>query len=210
VSTAASSVAIRIWSYLACFSRPEANVERTTYPVMPPSAAAGFMQNVYFKVKEFRWLITSIDVLSPIQTMTMRFNEVKKPPSYQGRHEYAVTDVRTQRYTTMLKNPEYIIRARPIILGKPHQDNNVQKHVAIFNRKVAKGACFTRPCLGMRDFPAYFDTVDGAPDPIPLTEDLGPMPLHIRRLDKGVDATMFNARLENGRLNVPSYEELLR
>jgi len=62
----------------------------------------------------------------------------------------------------------------------------------------------------MRDFPAYFDTVDGAPDPIPLTEDLGPMPLHIRRLDKGVDATMFNARLENGRLNVPSYEELLR
>ena len=59
----------------ACFTRPELKTERVSYPVMTPSAAKGVLEAIYWK-PEFDYVITAIEVLSPIRWASVRRNEV--------------------------------------------------------------------------------------------------------------------------------------
>jgi len=42
-------VSVKVWGDFACFTRPEAKVERMTYPVMTPSAARGVLEAIFWK-----------------------------------------------------------------------------------------------------------------------------------------------------------------
>src|SRR5438270_7551006 len=59
----------------ACFTRPELKTERVSYPAMTPSAARGVLEAIYWK-PEFDYIITSIEVLTPIRWVSVRRNEV--------------------------------------------------------------------------------------------------------------------------------------
>lgn len=48
-------VVIEVWGDFACFTMPQAKVERLTYPFPPPSAARGILSAIYMKPKEFLW-----------------------------------------------------------------------------------------------------------------------------------------------------------
>lgn len=114
----------------ACFTRPEAKVERLSYQVMTPSAARGILDAIYAKPQEFSWRIDQIEVLNPIQFIPLRRNEVKDkisanevkkamkggdlaPIIVDGTKEMLGTDAkgRTQRQTIALKDVRYRITA---------------------------------------------------------------------------------------------------
>ncbi len=103
------------------------------------------------------------------------------------------------------------------------------KHLDMFNRRARTGQCFHQPCLGTREFPARFALI--APDePIPptalppeqLDKELGWMLHDITYLpaDKTVkdsfltgqgkrvrtEPRFFNAKLENGIIEVPTLQ----
>jgi CRISPR-associated protein Cas5d len=44
----------QVWGKGALFTRPELKVERVSYPVMTPSAAAGVLEAIFWK-PEFTW-----------------------------------------------------------------------------------------------------------------------------------------------------------
>ena len=52
-------IVIEVWGDFACFSMPQAKVERLTYPFSTPSAARRILSVIYMKPKEFRWAVTA-------------------------------------------------------------------------------------------------------------------------------------------------------
>jgi CRISPR-associated protein Cas5d len=46
---------VELWGPAALFTRPDAKVERLSYPVMTPSAAVGVLEAIFWK-PEFTWL----------------------------------------------------------------------------------------------------------------------------------------------------------
>ena len=56
---------VKVWGELACFTRPEMKVERVTYPVMPPSAARGILEAIFWK-PQFTWQVREIWILQPL------------------------------------------------------------------------------------------------------------------------------------------------
>jgi CRISPR-associated protein Cas5d len=71
-----------------------------------------------------------------------------------------------------------------------------------FRRRVTRGACFSQPYLGTREFSAFF----GYPDdrrPIDVTENLGIMLHSVDHSTTPASFTWFNARLDRGVLYVP-------
>ncbi len=68
---------LEVWGDYACFTRPEMKVERVSYDVMTPSAARSIFEAILWK-PAIRWHVTRIEVLSPIQWVSVRRNEVGK------------------------------------------------------------------------------------------------------------------------------------
>ena len=68
-------LAVEVGGPLACFTRPELKTERVSYPVMTPSAARGVLEAIYWK-PEFDYVVTVIEVLTPIRWASIRRNEV--------------------------------------------------------------------------------------------------------------------------------------
>ena len=89
-------IVLDVWGDYACFSRPEAKVERMSYPVPTPSAIRGFLSGIYSKPPEFYWQVRRIEVMKPIQFISFKRNEVK---GKLGRTPIEVEDERTQRQT---------------------------------------------------------------------------------------------------------------
>ena len=69
-------VRVHVWGDYALFARPEMKVERCSYDVMPPSAARGILEAIYWH-PGMRWVIDRIQVRKPIQFTSIRRNEVK-------------------------------------------------------------------------------------------------------------------------------------
>ena len=67
-------VVVEVWGDAALFTRPEAKVERLTYPVMTPSAAVGVLEAIFWK-PEFWWEVVAIEILAPIREGRVRRNE---------------------------------------------------------------------------------------------------------------------------------------
>jgi CRISPR-associated protein Cas5d len=204
------SIRVRVSGEFACFTRPEAKVERFSYPVMTPSAARNLLDAICWR-PQMRWIITRITVLRPIRLMSVLRNEVQSkvsPASIKKWMRDAATFVPlvagagngtdgTPRNTTLLRDVAYWIDAYPHVFDNSG-DNTPTKYVEMMKRRIEKGQCFQRPYLGCREFAAEFGPVREADRPIADSMEIGRMLYDIAFLPEGNRATFFEARLANG------------
>jgi len=205
-----NEIQMEVWGDFACFSRPESKVERLTYPVMTPSAARGILSAVYSKPPEFYWQVKRIEVLKPIRYLSFKRNEVINSKIGRKPAPMLVEDDRTQRQTVVLKDVRYRITAEM----KPQKDfkGTVNQLYEQAQRRIKGGKCFFQPSFGMREFVCYFGEPTDA-QPIPDTLDLGIMlydvfDLHKYEVTPKAEpfVTVFEAKLENGVLDVPDFD----
>lgn len=229
------TIHLRTWGELACFTRPEMKVERVSYPVITPSAARGLLESILYK-PQFRWSVRRIAVKRPIRFLAFRRNEVKSRLSPRNPEPLLADEDRTQRNTLALREVEYAIEASmhlTALAGLPRRkpiddedngDDTPVKYLAMFQRRVEKGQCFTQPCFGCREFPAHFELTDESgmrvESKLNPDTDLGLMLYDVFNLDVGADQlpgkvakpnpriTFFRAELKNGIVNVPGWTEM--
>lgn len=207
---------IEIWGDFALWTRPESKVERMSYAVPTPSGIRGLLSAIYSKPPEFYWQVQKIEVLSPIRYISFKRNEVKskmkKIPdgNPQGACIFIEED-RTQRQSVILQDVRYRITAA--IVPRPDFDKPAKFLMDQFERRVKRGQAFMQPCMGAREFPAYFEWGSGGQPPIDLTMDLGLMvydvfDLHQWKVTKQAEPqiSLFHAKLEQGVLTVPPYD----
>jgi len=214
-------IKLHVWGERALFTRPEMKVERMSYDVITPSAARGILEAIHWK-PAIRWAVDSIQVLEPIRFESIRRNEVGGKLSAAsvgkairaGRTDALVSYVeedRQQRAATVLRKVGYVIAAHFELTDKAGPDDNVGKHLDIFNRRARRGQCFQAPCLGTREFPASFELVESdaaapASDASLVGErDLGCM-LHDIDFTDGMTPRFFRARMIDGRIEVPPFD----
>lgn len=213
----AYGIRLKVWGDYALFTRPEMKVERFSYDLMTPSAARGLLDSIHWK-PAIRWVIDAIHVLEPIRFQSIRRNEVgHKAPA--GKIKSAmkrgdleglnllVDEDRQQRAATVLVKPAYVIEAHFELTNRAGPDDSEGKHLDIFNRRAARGQCFSQPVLGTREFAAHFELLgpgEALPPAIPETRDLGFMLFDIDHQASGRPSLFFRASLENGVMRVPS------
>jgi CRISPR-associated protein Cas5d len=217
----AYGVRLHIWGDYACFTRPEMKVERVSYDIITPSAARGILEAIHWK-PAIRWEVDKIHVLKPIRFESIRRNEVGSKisaskasggmsrKSTEGLYSLIEED-RQQRASTVLRDVAYIIEAHFELTDKAGAEDNVGKHLDIFNRRARKGQCYQQPCMGVREFPAYFALLDeGASFPQcqlineQKSRDLGWM-LHDIDFADGMTPYFFRAELVGGVVTVPVF-----
>jgi CRISPR-associated protein Cas5d len=205
------TLSLRARGPLAVFSSPAFKVERVTTPVMTPSAARGLLEAVLWK-PAIRWRIERIKVLAPIRFTAFRRNEVNSraiaPTAAVIRSGGAATvlfadEDRAQRNTVALQDVDYVIDAHFVMTERAGAEDNVNKFVDMFRRRVERGQHFHQPYLGCREFVADVLPADDAPPPVSDTRDLGWMLWDIDYAPEGNRPLFFEARLENGVLEVP-------
>lgn len=148
-------------------------VERVSYQVMTPSAARGILEAILYR-PQFRWQVRRIAVKKPVRFLAFRRNEVKSKLSVRNPEPLLADEDRTQRNTLALRDVEYVIEATLVTTAlagerrKPavHEDDKGPdssfKYLSMFERRAAKGQCFTQPVFGCREFPAYFELANAS------------------------------------------------
>ena len=217
----AFGVRLHVWGERACFTRPEMKVERVSYDVITPSAARGILEALHWK-PAIRWQIDRIHVLKPIRFESIRRNEVggklssanvakaMRAGSTTGLATYVDED-RQQRAATILRDVAYVIEAHFELTRAAGADDSVGKHLDIFNRRARKGQYFHAPCMGVREFPAYFELLEeGGQWPthdvsLSGTRDLGWM-LHDIDFENGMTPRFFRAQMVDGVIAVPPWQ----
>lgn len=201
-------ITIEVWGDFACFTMPEARVERLTYPFPTPSAARGILSAIYLKPVEFRWQVNRIEVLNPIRYISFKRNEVKCTVSSEP---ISTEEERTQRQTVALQDVRYRISAsiipRPAFAGRETQ----LYEQAL--RRIRGGKCYFAPSLGLREFVCYFEESDGTRQPIQQSMDaglmvydlFGPDDVEVTKKMK-IRMSLFHAVMENGVIQVPPYD----
>ena len=219
---------LEVWGEFACFTRPEMKVERYSYPIITPSAARGIFDAIYWKPDgRFYWQVERVELLSEPKYIALRRNEVKDKISTQKISQWmrgegeieplwadgsdSDTKGRTQRQTMALKEVRYRLHAYPVLREGGHPAGIE----AQFCRRAERGKCHCQPCLGCREFPAYFRLVT-ADEPVvcPVAVDraLGWMLYDVFDLSRtnGPDAppriSLFNAEIKRGVMEVPAYD----
>jgi CRISPR-associated protein Cas5d len=199
-------------------------VERVSYDVITPSAARGILEAIHWK-PAIRWCVDRIHVLKPVRFESLRRNEVagKLPASTvskamkTGRVDdvaYYVDQNRQQRAATILRDVSYVIEAHFEFTSRADESDTSGKHLDIFNRRARQGQCFHMPCLGTREFPASFALVEAdaampaVDDRLSGEHDLGYM-LHDIDFANGKTPRFFRARMQDGVIEVPPFEEAL-
>lgn len=202
-------VCVEFWGDFACFSPPYEKVERLSYPFPTPSAARGMLSAIYCKPKEFYWQITKIEVLSPIAYLPFKRNEVKETVSEKP---ICSDDCRTQRQTVALRDVRYRITA--VICPRADFSGTEQQLYQQALRRIRSGKCFMQPCMGLREFAAYFEESDGTRQPIAEDYDAGLMvydifDLHDFALRKKARPrlSLFHAEMKQGVIEVPPYDD---
>jgi CRISPR-associated protein Cas5d len=212
----------RVQGELACFTRPEFKVERVSYEVMTPAAARGILEAIMWK-PAMRWVIEKIHVLAPIRFISFRRNEVTSRASVdnilqamQGRqmaHFYAGagSDKCAQRNTVALRDVDYVIEAHFVSTTRWGPDDNMPKFIDVFNRRLEKGQTFHQPYLGCREFAAKVGSgseviISRLPEE-QRNKYLGWM-LHDLDFNPPIRPRFFDARLTNGTISVPSFEQV--
>lgn len=202
-------VCVEFWGDFACFSPPYGKVERLSYPFPTPSAARGMLSAIYSKPKEFYWQVTKIEVLAPIAYMSFKRNEIKETVSDQPIN---TDDCRTQRLTTALRDVHYRITAS--ICPRPDFSGTEEQLYQQALRRIRSGKCFMQPCLGLREFVAYFEESDHTRRPIAEDYDAGLMvydvfDLHDFTIRKKASPklSLFHAVMKQGVIEVPPYDD---
>lgn len=224
---------VHAWGDLACFTRPEMKVERVSYPVITPSAARGLLEAILYK-PQFRWRIHRIAVRRPVRFLAFRRNEVKSKAAARNPQPILAEDDRTQRNTLALRDVDYVIetslelsslanqtRRKPPGADEPPGDDNTGKYYGMARRRLENGQCFHQPCFGCREFPAHFEPADASAMQVPSglnsDTDLGLMLYDVfdldathtgHKSDARPQITFFRARLENGVVTVPPWQEV--
>lgn len=200
---AAPPVVVQVWGDGALFTRPELKVERVTYPVMTPTAAVGVLEAIFWK-PEFHWRVVAVEVLKPIKQATIRRNETTDlaplADAVAGKRRVDTVANRVQRNAVYLTDVAYRIHAHVDLLS--HATKQTAAYRDQFRRRVARGACFSQPYLGTREFSANFGQPDGT-RPIDITQDLGVMLHGIDHATDPASFTWFTARLDRGVMHVP-------
>lgn len=209
---------------MACFTRPELKVERVSYGVITPSAARAIFEAILFKKGAMRWQVTRIDVLAPIRWMSIRRNEVG---AVAAKRPIFIEDARQQRNTLMLRDVRYRIYAKLVYIPvrnrnlnemkrEPGEDENPQKYYQMFERRAAKGQCFTQPYLGTRECAADWRWVDCEHETLepPIGEDRD-FELMLYDMDyrgRTPEPMFYRAEMKQGIIMVPPIEseEILR
>ena len=108
---------------------------------------------------------------------------------------------RDQRNTVFLRDVAYRIRAQ--VRPRPHAGRPEATYREQFRRRVDRGACFSQPFLGTRECSASLLARTPGRPRCRITEDLGVMLHSIGYGPAGRPTRWFDARLENGVLQVP-------
>jgi CRISPR-associated protein Cas5d len=206
---------VLVWGDYACFTRPEAKVERVTYPVPTPSAARGILEAIFWK-PEFRWRVQEIWVLKPVRYISFVRNELNSRQSEAAAKQwmkkgggYSTADDRAPRHTLALRDVAYVIRAD--VQLRPGLAEDPAKYRDQFRRRVEEGRCFQRPYFGCREFAADFAKPAGTEQPIDLNDELGSMLYDLEyaagRSGKALPI-FFDAKIEGGILHVPPRQQL--
>ena len=207
---------IEIWGDFALWTRPESKVERMTYAVPTPGAIRGLLSSIYSKPPEFYWQVQRIEVLAPIRYISFKRNEVKSkmmkiPRANVLKACIDIEDDRTQRQSVVLQDVRYRITAE-IVPRKNymHAPGNLMDQ---FERRVKRGQMFMQPCMGTREFPAYFQWDSCVGKPVDITMDLGLMVYDVFNLHKWSvtkqaepEVSLFHAYLNHGVLEIPPYD----
>jgi len=191
----------------ACFTRPELKTERFSYEVMTPSAARGVLEAIFWK-PEFSYVITKIEVLNPVRWISVRRNEVKQTVTLDWVRRamadpsarYDAEADRDQRSAVCLRDVAYRIHAQMLL--RPHAGADVAKYRDQLRRRIGRGACYSQPFLGTREFSASFGPPTGRP-PVTESRDLGMMLHSIAYEGRKESYRWFHAVLDNGVIHVP-------
>lgn len=208
---------VRIRGPLACFTRPEFKAERVSYEVITPSAARGVLEAVLWK-PQMRWVVEQVTALAPIRFISVRRNEVgSKVPSTagtwaarnEGGNEFFADDDRQQRMSLLLRDVDYLVRARIELTPKAEPPgDSVVKYEEMFRRRAERGQQFHQPYLGCREFPATVTLAQGLEQPCrELAEqgevDLGLMLQDIRYGESARSPHFFHAVMRRGVIAIP-------
>ena len=202
----------------ACFTRPEMKVERVSYDVITPSAARAVFESILWKLA-IRWRVQRIEVLRPIRFINLRRNEVSAVVSTRnvqqamaagsGTLGLYIEDERQQRAGYFLRDVAYRIHADLALA--PGCTEPLVKYAEMFTRRARKGQCVNQPYLGCREFAADFRLVTADTPPAPAIEDTRELGLMLHDMDFSNPADpqprFFNAKMERGVVQVPSFEE---
>lgn len=205
----------------ALFTRPENKAERVSYDVPTPSAARGILEAIHWK-PAIMWVIDRIHVLKPILFDSIRRNEVsQKGPTASTIRGAAksgaplalfVEETRQQRASLVLRDVAYVIEAHFVLTEKAGADDNEGKHSDIFRRRARNGECFQQPCLGCREFPAFFSLLEeDAAVPMSALANDAPRDLGLMLYDmdfgNGMRPMFYRPRLEKGIIDVARCKE---
>jgi len=206
---------VRIRGKYACYTRPEFKTERLSYEVLTPSAARGVLEAILWK-PAISWHVRRIRLLSPVQFVQFKRNEVNSriatpkaataSRTGTGIDDYFADEDRAQRNTVALRDVDYAVDAEMVMTARAGSDDNPRKFDEMFRRRLERGQFHMQPYLGCREFPAIVEPYTG--DPPPLGEesrDLGLMLHDIRYSAAGNEAVFFNARLNQGVIEVPEW-----
>jgi CRISPR-associated protein Cas5d len=218
---------LETWGDFACFSRPEMKVERWSYPCPTPSAARGVFDAIYFK-PQFHWQVKKIELLTIPSYIALRRNEVgAKAPADRTIESWAnggqvtalfadAPEHRQQRQTMALRDPHFRLHAR--IVPRPDFESQQTAFNEQFVRRASQGKCVWQPCLGCREFVAFFKLVEdlAAEDrdrpAVRYDQDIGMMLYDVFDLSQPQDCragpfiTLFDAKIRGGVLDVPPFE----
>lgn len=198
---------VKIWGDHACFTRPETKVERVSYPLIPPSAARGVLEAIFWK-PQISWRLHEIWVLQRGRHFSILRNEVNTRASARAARGwqkdgggFLVEDDRSQRHALVLRDVAYLLRAEQVLHAS---DQHPTKYREQFERRVRKGQCFARPYLGTREFACHFAPPDGSERPVDWSDDLGRMLFDLEYMPSGEGRPrFFSARVDGGILRVP-------
>lgn len=210
------SVRMEVWGDYACFSRPEMKVERVSYDMMPPSAARGILEAVFWH-PGMRWIVDRILVCSPIRFTNIRRNEVKDTISARnvrtvmtkggGELYLATPDSIQQRAAMILRDVHYVIEAHFVMTDKASESDSPAKFQSIMQRRLEKGQFYHQPCFGVREFPVNFKPcteLPECPEELRGEKGLGWMLLDMDYSDPAnIQPMFFRAVLRDGVLEVP-------
>ena len=154
---------VRISGPRACFTNPLHNVDKYSYDVPTVSSIRQVVGAVYAK-PEVRHVVRRIEVLRPIQRSTVMINgtSVLSGNKRNAANQYMIS---------MLIDVDYRVWIDTQVLD----GSELNKHEFMLQRRLARGAQYKQPYLGMRDMIAKVQLDFDDTQPIDVSMDLGCM-----------------------------------